>query len=99
MTSGVGGGPRRPETDASTWLGENRLVPLQCCGGIGIRLLPFHAPVAELGERDHVARHRTAHEVARAQHLIFAVEITDARLALQAEKAFDAVHHGDPDTF
>ena len=59
---------------------------------VGIGLLQLDAPIAQLVERNGAAGDGAAHEVARAQHLHFAVEILELGLALEADIAFEAVH-------
>ena len=61
--------------------------------GVDIGLLQLDAPIAQLVERDGAPGDGAAHEVAGRQHLHLAVEIFEPGLALEAEIAFESVHH------
>ena len=57
-----------------------------------IGLLQLHAPIAQIGQHDGLARHGAAHEVARTEDLKLTVEIAQLRLALEAEQLFEPIH-------
>src|SRR5262245_38404854 len=67
-------------------------VALERARRIGIGLLQLDAPITKLVERDGAAGDGATHEIARAQHLHFAVEIFEFGLALEADIAFEAIH-------
>src|SRR6187431_634899 len=67
-------------------------VALEGARRVGIGLLQLDAPITKLFERDGAAGDGAAHEIARAQHLHFAVEIFELGLALEADIAFEAIH-------
>src|SRR5690606_37942667 len=47
--------------------------------GIGIGLLPLHAPIEQLVERNWFLRDGAAHEAAGPDHVIFAIAIAEHR--------------------
>src|SRR5581483_9559510 len=60
--------------------------------GGGVGFLQLHAPIAQIGQHDRLARHRAAHEVAGCEHLELAVEKAQPCFALEAEQPFESVH-------
>src|SRR5262245_29076079 len=67
-------------------------VALERARRVGIGLLQFDAPITKRVERDGAAGDGAADEIARTQHLHFAVEIFEFGLALEADIAFEAIH-------
>ena len=57
-----------------------------------VRLLQLDTPVTQVGQHDRLAGHRTAHEVARRQHLKLPVKELHFCFAPQAEESVDPVH-------
>src|SRR5262245_40392632 len=64
--------------------------------GRRIGFLQLDAPIAQVGQLDLLAGHRTAYEVARRDHLEFAVEVAHLGFAPHSEQLVEPVHESVP---
>src|SRR5262245_49425400 len=69
-----------------------RAIALEGDLGAGVGFLQFHAPVAQVGQRDRFAGDGAAHIVTGSDDLELAVKVAQPRLAFEAEQPFKPIH-------
>src|SRR6476620_3688842 len=74
--------------------GVSLAIALERGSGIDIGLLQLDAPIAQILERNGAPSDGAAHEITRRHDLHLSVEISELGFALEANVAFESVHHG-----